>query len=74
MSFNLRCSPRPSPQVKMTAARSLGDIAVDLTENGAAKTTKLNVGTKHQLIMASNGSLVSTGDFTVYRFIPTELL
>lgn len=52
----------------MTAARSLGDIAVDLTENGTAKTTKLNVGTKNQLIMASNGSLVSTGAFLLFQF------
>lgn len=58
----------------MTAARSLGDIAVDLTENGAAKTTKLNVGTKHQLIMASNGSLVSTGESTfISAFCPFPL-
>lgn len=60
----------------MTAARSLGDIAVDLTENSAAKTTKLNVGTKNQLIMASNGSLVSTGDvlpFCFHRIILTDI-
>lgn len=52
----------------MTAARSLGDIAVDLTENSAVKTTKLNVGIKNQVIMASNGSLVSTGGFHFILF------
>ncbi|KAK3518785.1 hypothetical protein QTP70_012733 [Hemibagrus guttatus] len=52
---------RKQSKAKMTAARSLGDIAVDLTESSATKTNKLNVGIKNQLIMASNGSLVSTG-------------
>uniref|UniRef100_A0A673IER2 FERM domain-containing protein 4B-like n=1 Tax=Sinocyclocheilus rhinocerous TaxID=307959 RepID=A0A673IER2_9TELE len=46
---------------KITTARTLGDIATDLTENGASKMNKLSAGVKHQLIMASNGSLVSTG-------------
>lgn len=48
-------------QAKITTARSLGDIAADLTENGASKMNKLSAGVKNQLIMASNGSLVSTG-------------
>lgn len=45
----------------MSAARSLNDIAQDLTENGASKISKGHLGIKNQLIMASNGSLGSTG-------------
>nr|XP_055045365.1 LOW QUALITY PROTEIN: FERM domain-containing protein 4B [Misgurnus anguillicaudatus] len=52
---------RKQTKSKITTARSLGDIAADLTENGASKMNKLSAGVKNQLIMASNGSLVSTG-------------
>ncbi|XP_028850541.1 FERM domain-containing protein 4B isoform X2 [Denticeps clupeoides] len=52
---------RKQSKAKMSAARSLGDVALDLTENGASKTKPGNLGVKNQLIMASNGSLVSTG-------------
>ena len=45
----------------MSAARSLNDVAQDLTENGASKISKGHLGIKNQLIMASNGSLGSTG-------------
>lgn len=52
----------PPRQSKMTTTRSTGDIAVDLTEISAPRITKLSsVGSKNQLIMASNGSLVSAG-------------
>ncbi|KAL1021034.1 hypothetical protein UPYG_G00007870 [Umbra pygmaea] len=47
---------------KITAAKSLGDIAMDLTEHGGgSKITRLGDNLKNNLIMASTGSLVSTG-------------
>uniref|UniRef100_A0A6Q2Z827 FERM domain-containing protein n=1 Tax=Esox lucius TaxID=8010 RepID=A0A6Q2Z827_ESOLU len=47
---------------KITAAKSLGDIAVDLTEHGGGtKISRLGDNLKNNLIMASTGSLVSTG-------------
>lgn len=63
----------PSAQAKITTARSLGDIAADLTENGASKMNKLSAGVKNQLIMASNGSLVSTGTRQIF-LCPQESL
>uniref|UniRef100_A0A3Q4I802 FERM domain containing 4Ba n=1 Tax=Neolamprologus brichardi TaxID=32507 RepID=A0A3Q4I802_NEOBR len=48
-------------QSKMTTTRSSGDIAVDLTEISAPRITKLSsIESKNHLIMASNGSLIST--------------
>ncbi|XP_048110774.1 FERM domain-containing protein 4B isoform X1 [Alosa alosa] len=53
---------RKQSKAKLTTGRSLGDIAMDLTEIGAPRVSKLvSMETKDQLIMASNGSLVSTG-------------
>lgn len=46
----------------MTTTRSSGDIAVDLTELSAPRISKLSsVESNDPLIMASNGSLISTG-------------
>ncbi|KAM4581652.1 FERM domain-containing protein 4B isoform 3-T3 [Fundulus diaphanus] len=46
----------------MTTARSTGDIAVHLTEISTPRISKLSsVESNHPLIMASNGSLISTG-------------
>ncbi|KAG5835718.1 hypothetical protein ANANG_G00246980 [Anguilla anguilla] len=53
---------RKQSKAKVTTVRSLGDIAMDLTEVGAPRISKLgNMEVKNQLIMASNGSLVSAG-------------
>uniref|UniRef100_A0A8B9H2E3 FERM domain containing 4Ba n=1 Tax=Astyanax mexicanus TaxID=7994 RepID=A0A8B9H2E3_ASTMX len=47
---------------KIATAKSLGDIAMDLTEIAAPRISKLvSVESKDQLIMASTGSLVSAG-------------
>uniref|UniRef100_A0A8C1WEN7 FERM domain containing 4Ba n=1 Tax=Cyprinus carpio TaxID=7962 RepID=A0A8C1WEN7_CYPCA len=52
---------RKQSKAKITTARSLGDIAMDLTETGAPRNSKLvSMESKDKLIMASNGSLVSS--------------
>uniref|UniRef100_A0A3P8TPR1 FERM domain containing 4B n=1 Tax=Amphiprion percula TaxID=161767 RepID=A0A3P8TPR1_AMPPE len=53
---------RKQSKVKLGTARSLEEIAMDLTEHGGAKINRLgDVGLKNNFITASNGSLVSTG-------------
>lgn len=56
----------PPPQLlqaKIPSARSLDDIAMDLTDMGTPKLSKLvTLEAKNQLIMASNGSLISSGN------------
>ncbi|XP_015815404.3 FERM domain-containing protein 4B isoform X2 [Nothobranchius furzeri] len=47
-------------KANMTTSRSSGEIAVDLTEITAPRISKL-IESKDPLIMASNGSLISTG-------------
>uniref|UniRef100_A0A3P8TNF9 FERM domain containing 4B n=1 Tax=Amphiprion percula TaxID=161767 RepID=A0A3P8TNF9_AMPPE len=52
---------RKQSKVKLGTARSLEEIAMDLTEHGGAKINRLgDVGLKNNFITASNGSLVST--------------
>lgn len=49
-------------QAKIGTARSVEEIAMDLTEHGGAKINRLGEAClKKNLITASNGSLVSTG-------------
>ncbi|XP_053154128.1 FERM domain-containing protein 4B isoform X2 [Hemicordylus capensis] len=53
---------RKQSKAKIPSARSLDDIAMDLTEMGTPKVSKLVASeAKNQLIMASNGSLISSG-------------
>lgn len=53
-------------QSKIHAARSLSEIAIDLTETGTLKTSKLaNMGSKGKIISGSSGSLLSSGQYTV---------
>uniref|UniRef100_A0A8B9H2C3 FERM domain containing 4Ba n=1 Tax=Astyanax mexicanus TaxID=7994 RepID=A0A8B9H2C3_ASTMX len=53
---------RKQSKAKIATAKSLGDIAMDLTEIAAPRISKLvSVESKDQLIMASTGSLVSAG-------------
>lgn len=48
---------------KISASKNLGEIAMDLTEIGASRVSKMVSGeSKNQLIMASNGSLASAGN------------
>lgn len=52
-------------QAKLGAARSLEEIAMDLTEHAGAKINRLGEAClKNNLITASNGSLVSTGELS----------
>ncbi|XP_051753269.1 FERM domain-containing protein 4B isoform X2 [Ctenopharyngodon idella] len=52
---------RKQSKANITTARSLGDIAMDLSETGAPRNSKLvSMESKDKLIMASNGSLVSS--------------
>ncbi|KAM3877978.1 FERM domain-containing protein 4B [Diretmus argenteus] len=53
---------RKQSKSKITTTRSSGDIAMDLTEIGAPRISKLSsIERTDQLIMASNGSLISAG-------------
>ncbi|CAJ1084744.1 FERM domain-containing protein 4B-like isoform X1 [Xyrichtys novacula] len=52
---------RKQSKAKLGTARSLEELAMDLTEHGGAKINRLGDALKNNLITASNGSLVSTG-------------
>uniref|UniRef100_A0A3Q3JEF9 FERM domain-containing protein n=1 Tax=Monopterus albus TaxID=43700 RepID=A0A3Q3JEF9_MONAL len=53
---------RKESKSKMTTTRSSGDIAMDLTEICTQQISRLSsIESKDQLIMASNGSLISAG-------------
>ncbi|XP_067246107.1 FERM domain-containing protein 4A isoform X3 [Chanodichthys erythropterus] len=53
---------RKQSKSKIHAARSLNEIAIDLTETGTLKTSKLaNMGSKGKIISGSSGSLLSSG-------------
>ncbi|XP_061085794.1 FERM domain-containing protein 4A-like [Conger conger] len=53
---------RKQSKSKIHAARSLSEMALDLTETGTLKTSKLaSMGSKGQIISGSSGSLLSSG-------------
>uniref|UniRef100_A0A8C7ZZP1 FERM domain containing 4Bb n=1 Tax=Oryzias sinensis TaxID=183150 RepID=A0A8C7ZZP1_9TELE len=53
---------RKQSKAKLGTAKSVEEIAMELTEHGGAKINRLgDVGLKNNFITASNGSLVSTG-------------
>nr|XP_023671798.1 FERM domain-containing protein 4A-like isoform X4 [Paramormyrops kingsleyae] len=53
---------RKQSKSKIHVARSLSEIAIDLTETGTLKTSKLaNMGSKGKIISGSSGSLLSSG-------------
>ncbi|XP_029456942.1 FERM domain-containing protein 4B [Rhinatrema bivittatum] len=53
---------RKQSKAKISSSKSLDDIAMDLTETGTPKISKLvTLEGKNPLIMASNGSLISSG-------------
>ncbi|EHH51192.1 FERM domain-containing protein 4B isoform X1 [Macaca fascicularis] len=53
---------RKQSKAKIPSARSLDEIAMDLTETGTQRASKLvTLEAKSQFIMASNGSLISSG-------------
>lgn len=60
-----KSAPSIFHQSKIHAARSLSEIAIDLTETGTLKTSKLaNMGSKGKIISGSSGSLLSSGQST----------
>ncbi|KAG8002512.1 FERM domain-containing protein 4B, partial [Nibea albiflora] len=61
---------RKQSKAKLGTAKSLEEIAMDLTEHGGAKINRLgDAGLKNNLITASNGSLVSTDVTDIVRFV-----
>ncbi|XP_074261115.1 FERM domain-containing protein 4A isoform X8 [Saimiri boliviensis] len=58
---------RKQSKSKIHAARSLSEIAIDLTETGTLKTSKLaNMGSKGKIISGSSGSLLSSERWSHY--------